>query len=196
MPLLVAPGCNFDGIAILEPAEGELETHPPVRLEARIARSVAADSVQARLDGVDLIQALGLVPPFEGATGDVLVGGAWITISDFRFDPAGGFPNLSLDATGLPLGTHEIAVSGHRPSDGADLAVVRSFTRIVSLDEKVRETTSAGLERPSKTVAGVRLGNAAAGDAGAGAPVHFPDGSELRAGVVEAIEARLAGGTP
>ncbi len=196
LPLLLAPACVFKGIAINEPARDELETDDAVRLEARVAPHIDVLTVAVLLDGVDLIQHFGLVPPFTGQGGNVMIGGDLVTISGFEFDPALGLPQLSLDASGLSLGAHDFEISGFRPSDGATVVTTRNFAMIGTLDEKVRAVTSAGMLRRSATFGGFRLGNAAAGVAAAGEPVAYPDGSELRAGVVEAIEARLAGGTP
>lgn len=197
LPLLLAFSCGvFKGIVIAEPSPGELETDDAVRLEARIAPAIDAPSVAVLLGGVDLIQQLGLVPPFSGQGGSVVIGPDLVVVSDFAFDPGAGSPQLSLDASGLSLGAHDFEVSGFRPSDGATVVATRGFVMVGPLDEKAHATLSAGLLRLSLTQGGFRLGNAAAGDVSAGAPVSYADGSELRAGVVETIEARLAGGTP
>ncbi len=196
LPLAMAPSCNrFKGIAIAEPARGEIETDGGVRLHARVAPAIDAASVEVRLDGVDLIQHFGLVPPFSGVGGNVTIGADLVVISEFRFDPAGGGIQLSLDAAGFSPGAHDVEVSGFRPSDSVTVTDQRSVLLVGLLDEKVRATTSAGT-RKSDVIAGFRLGNASAGDVSAGAPVAYPDGSELRAGVVETVEARLVGGSP
>lgn len=197
LPLVLAAKCGvFKGILIREPAPGELETDDAVRLEARIAPAIDAPSVAVRLGGVDLIGQLGLVPPFSGQGGSLLIGADLVVVSNFDFDPGGPFPQLSLDADGLSLGAHDFEVSGFRPSDSVTVVAARQFVMVGPLDEKVRATVAAGLLRPSRTQSGFRLGNAAAGDVSAGTPISYPDGSQLRAGVVEAIEARLAGGNP
>ncbi|MCP5058582.1 MAG: hypothetical protein GY937_17920 [bacterium] len=197
VPLVLAANCGpFKGIAILEPVPGELQADDSVRLEARFAAAIDESTAAVMLDGVDLIQQLGLVPPFTGQGGNVMIGPDLVVVSDFGLDPDGPYPQLSLDAGGLSLGTHDFEVQGFRPSDGVTVIATKDFVMVGALDEKVRAITAAGLLEPSKTKGGFHLGNASVGDASAGAPVAYPDGSELRSGIVETVEARLAGGTP
>ena len=196
-PLLMAPSCGppFKGIAIQEPANDELEADGAVRLEVRVGAAIDDATVAVLLDGIDLIQHFGLVPPFSGAGGNVMIGSDLVVVSDFDFNPGGSTPQLSLDAAGFSTGTYDVEVSGFRPSDGVTLTPSRDFHMVGSLDEKARAVTASGSSSASM-VAGSRLGHASLGDVSAAAPVAYPDGSELRAGVVETIEARLIGGTP
>ncbi|MCP3984858.1 MAG: hypothetical protein GY723_10745 [bacterium] len=197
MPVVLAVGCpTFKGIAILEPVPGELRADDNVRLEARFAKAIDLSTTVVMLDGVDLVQQFGLVPPFTGQGGNVMIGPDLVVVSDFGLDPDGPYPHLRLDAGGLSVGAHDFDVQGFRPSDGATVIATKGFVMVGALDEKVRAITSAGLVAPSKTSGGFHLGNASAGDASAGMPVSYPDGSELRTGVIETVEARLAGGTP
>lgn len=198
LPLVLAAKCGgvFKGIVIQQPAQGELETDAFIHLESRIATVIDAPSVAVLLSGVDLIQQLGLVPPFSDQGGSLMIGPDLVVISGFSFDPDGSIPQLSLDAGGLSLGARDFEVSGFRPSDGVTVMANLAFVMVGPLDEKARAIVAAGQLRPSFLRAGFRLGNAAAGDVSAGTPVFYPDGSELRSGVVETIEARLAGGTP
>ncbi len=196
-PLLMAPSCGppFQGIAIQEPAANELETDGLVRVEVRVGLPIDETSVALLLDGVDLIGHFGLTPPFAGVGGMVAVGPDLVVVSDFSFDPAAPTPQLSLEATGLSAGPHDVQVTGFRPSDGLSLMPSRTFHLVGPLDEKARAVTAAGSRSPS-VVAGSRLGHASLGDVSAAPPVAYPDGSELRAGIVETVEARLSGGTP
>lgn len=196
LPLLLAASCVFKGVAIQEPAQNELQTDDVLRFEGRVATQVDPLSVAVLLDGVDLIQHFGLVPPFFGQGGNVMIGGDLVAVSNFDFDPAAGIPQMSLDASGFSPGPHDIEITGFRPSDATALATSRDFTMVGPLDEKAGAIVSSGLPHGSAGFGGFLLGNASSGDVSAGVPVSYPDGSELRAGVVEVIEARLAGGTP
>ena len=87
VPALLAARCGLQSIVIDAPFHGALLEDPghAVALAARVGTNFDMASVEVRLDGVDLVAALGLVPPFAGASGVVVIGSTPVSISQFSF---------------------------------------------------------------------------------------------------------------
>jgi len=188
---------TFASIRIDDPAEGELFDEDPVRFAVRIGRNFDEISLNVELDGTDLIAALGLVPPFQGAGGSVLLGsGDVVTLSDFEFStaPPGAF-HLSGAVAGLALGPHVLEVSGLNETTGLLAGDLHPFDRLLFFQQAVPGLAAAGLpDGPESSGVEGTLANASLAAPLAGSPVTFVDGSELRAGLVEAAEGVIASG--
>jgi hypothetical protein len=106
--------------SIVAPLPGLVVDDPSVVLAARVATAFDPMSVEVRVDGVDLIAALGLTPPFTNVSGTVSIGGQPIQVTAFRYDTslAGNPEPVDAILTGLPEGAHEFAVRGLRLANG------------------------------------------------------------------------------
>ncbi len=196
--LLLGARCRFTGISIDAPAAGLILDAQPVAVLARLASSFDSQTVEVRLDGVDLIDALGLTPPFSGQGGVVNVGGDLVTVANFTFnDPDPGVKTVSLELSDLDTDEHLLEVEGVRL--GVDLLTVASdFTTVDFFTQELELVPAAGLPGgPEQTgEGGSILANATLGDPLAGPPIAVSDGGEIRSGFVEAAEGRIAGAGP
>jgi len=162
-------GCPGPRIVIEEPRDGLIvdDPAPQIPVAARMPPAFDPTTIEVRLDGVDLIDALGLVPPFADEGGVVLVAGEPVGVSAFSFT-TGNPQRVELELSDLPAGPHEIEVFG---------------------------TKTGGASQLRSAAEGV-LAHAAVGASLAGAPVPLADGGELRAGFAPAAEARIQGANP
>jgi len=166
---------------------------PTVALAAQVATAFDPLSVEVRVDGVDLIAALGLVPPFTDASGTVSIGGQPVQVSAFRYNTAtAGNPKLvSAALGGLPEGAHELAVSGLRVSNGQ--LVTDSHPFVVSSPLALALDVVPASANRTGAAGGGTLAYGTLGASLAGPPVGLSDGGELRPGFVPAAEGRIAG---
>ena len=184
----------FSTISILAPLPGFVVDDPSVVLSARVATAFDPASVEVRVDGVDLIAALGLTPPFANASGTVSIGGQPVEVTGFRYDTSLSGNPKPVDAvlTGLPEGAHDFAVSGLRLSNGQLVTDLHAFSVSsplgLALDVVPASATRAGAVSGAGTLAYGTFGGALAGP-----PVPLEDGGALRPGFVPAAEGRLAG---
>jgi hypothetical protein len=192
-------GTVFKTIRIDRPADTLLVADGTLVVAARVAGAFDPATVEARIDGVDVIAALGLVPPFDAASGVVQIGPDMVTISDFDYDPgqAGSAKHLRFLATGLSQGMHQLEVSGLKSVDQSLTLRTADFDVIPALS-LVAQTLSSHvlLLGPISLSSGDELRAVSAGEPFAAPPVGLSDGGELRSGFLEAAEARIVGGTP
>ncbi len=191
--LATAGSCTLQSVRIRLPVDGAVVDDATVRAEVRVGRNFVHESGVVRLDGVDLIAALGLTPPFAGEGGVVTVGTDTVTISSFDYLIQTGVPTIiDFEFSGLSPGTHDLeaeaekAASGELVTRNAALEIVLPFTLeadLVAAAGQPGGAESAGSEGT--------LVNASLGDPIAGAPVALSGGSELREGFVAAAEARI-----
>ena len=105
--LTLAAGCPLQTVVIAAPKRGSLHDDPGVALAVKVGRNYVATSAAVRVDGVDLAAALGLVPPFADAAGNVLIGGDVVAVSEFSYEiPPSGPYQITATLTGLPAGDH------------------------------------------------------------------------------------------
>lgn len=196
LPALLAAPCGLRSIVIDAPFDGALLEDPghSVSLSARVGTNFALASVEVRLDGVDLVAALGLVPPFAGASGVVVVGSSPIAISGFSLI-TGNPRRVDLVADGLPLGPHALEVEGDK-NDGSGSVVDAAGFEIFDPFALAAEAIVPGGARPRDAGGEGTLFGATLGQPFAAPPVALTDGGELRSGFVEAAEALIAGGAP
>jgi hypothetical protein len=190
--LLLAPACPLTTVQIRAPRPGSLHDDPGLAIDVRTGRNFVFESTVVRVDGVDLIAALGLVPPFAGASGNVSIGGDVVAVSDFTYlIPAATEPiRVTATLAGLDAGDHLLEAEATKPSSATTLksaafAVVEAF----ALEAEV--IASAGTPAPALVPLGTSARAASLGDSLAAPPVGISGGGELRAGFVPAAAARI-----
>lgn len=187
---LLLAGCPLDTVQISAPKVGALQDDPAVALDVKIGRNHVPTSGVVLVDGVDLIAALGLVPPFAGASGNVVIGPDVIAVANFTYAiPPTGSYQVTATLTGLSAGDHQIhaeALLGVGGTSARDrvFAVVEPFT----LEAEV--IASSGTPPPGPVVLGSRLGKASLGESIAGPPIAVSGGGEIRPGFVPVAQAR------
>lgn len=193
---LACQGRNL--LALDTPVDGHLvdDPVPVVSVAARVGTNYDPDSVAVRIDGVDLVSALGLTPPFSDESGVVNVNGTPVTVSGFTFELGFNPRPLSLAAAGLPAGAHTVELAATNAklttiTRSADIEIIGPMTL------ELTEATAAGLPLgPESAGAEGTLVNASLGQPLAAPPVPVANGGEVRPGFVPAASARAAGGTP
>lgn len=185
---------GFQSIAIDEPEQTLLDE--AVEVAARVGRNFVVASVEVRVNGVDLIAALALTPPFFDAGGAVMIGPDLVSISDFSFEAAPDPMRIDLIVAGLSPGPHEVEIEGQKSGTGAFVADVVSFETVGSFAQAANVIPAAARSGPETSGFEGELFGATIGDPLAAAPVGISGGGELRSGFVEAAEASIAGGTP
>ncbi len=194
------PACGpIQGIQFLEPASEMLHTAgTAVAVTGRTGPGFDPATTRFSVDGVDLVAALGLTPPFTDATGDVLIGATLVSVSGFSYDPSGpGEIPFAFTLDGLPVGTHQLEAFSEKLATGAPTTKTRDLRVVGGFEEKLATTTSAGLVGGSVATgsAGV-LANQSLGQAVAAPPAALAGGGTLRSGHVEAVEERISAGGP
>jgi len=194
------PQCApFAGIRLFTPDEGMLFAQSaPVQLSGRIGKEFDPSTTRFAVDGVDLVAALGLVPPFTGQSGVVPVGPDIVTVTGFSYDPTvPGTVLFSVTIEGLSPADHALEVSSEKAADGSLVSRTRGFAVVAGFVQELATTRSAGL--PGGPIAigssGV-LANQSMGGALAAPPAVLSGAGTLRSGHVEAVEARIAVGGP
>jgi hypothetical protein len=189
--LLLAPACPLQTVQIAAPRNGSLHDDPGLAFEVRTGRNFVHTSTVIRVGSVDLIAALGLVPPFAGAGGNVTVGTDLVAVSDFTYSiPAPPAPiRVSGTLTGLSAGDYVLEAEATKPSTAtttkaAAFAVVEDFTR------EAEVIASAGTPVPGPVTLGASARIATLGEPLAAPPVGLSGGGELRPGYVPAATAR------
>jgi hypothetical protein len=196
LPALLAARCGLQSIVIDAPFHGALLEDPghAVALAARVGTNFDMASVEVRLDGVDLVAALALVPPFAGASGVVVIGSTPVSISQFGFSQSN--PRLvDLVASGLALGPHLLEVQGDK-NDGSGSVLDAAGFEIFDPFALAAEALVPSGARPRAAGSEGTLFGATLGQPLAAPPIGLADGGELRPGFVEASEALTAGGAP
>jgi len=190
---LLLAGCPLDTVQISAPKVGALQDDPAVALDVKIGRNHVATSAMVLVDGVDLIAALGLAPPFAGASGNVVIGADVVAVSDFSYAiPPTGPYQITATLTGLSAGDHTIHAEALLGAGGVSardrlFAVVEPFT----LEADV--IASSGTPPPGPVVVGNHVGSASLGESLAAPPVGVSGGGEIRAGFVPVAQARAGG---
>ena len=197
LPALLAAPCGFRSIVIDAPFDGALLEDPGhgVALAARVGPNFDPATVEVRLDGVDLVAALALVPPFSEASGVVVIGSTPVSITGFSFTTDTNPRLVDLVASGLDLGAHALEVEGDK-NDGSGSVVDSAGFQIFEPFSLAAEALVPGGARPRDAGSEGTLFGATLGQPLAAPPVALADGGELRTGFVEAAEALIAGGAP
>lgn len=188
---------SLRGVVIDDPLDAALLVDPGVTMSGRVGANHDVATTTVEVDGVDLVSALGLTPPFSDEGGVVLVGGAPVVVSGFSVtDPASGPHRVDLQVDGLPAGDHFLVISAFDPGAGELHSDRNDFARVGAFTQEATAVTSAGLPGGPKASSseGV-LANASLGQAAASGPVPTLGGQTIRSGHVEVAEQLAAGGS-
>jgi hypothetical protein len=187
--------CVPPNVRIEKPLDGALFDEPSLAASIAIPR-VGFDllSGTVRFDGVDLILALGLAPPFSGASGVVVVGSQTVAITGFTYEvPPTGPASIALSLAGVELGEHLLEAQAERTSGvlatrSARFDVVEPFTR------EAEVVAAAGQPQGLLgSILGARLASSTLGEGIAGPPVPMAGGGSLREGFPSVARARALG---
>ena len=203
LPLaLLAFTCSSLKVAVFGPADGALVDDATLRASGAFGLVFDVSTAEVRIDGVDLIGALGLSPPFAGAGGVVTVGAQMLSVSNFSFDrgAVAGVPFgpwlVRLDVAGLSEGSHQIELHGVDTEDAEPRTAVAGFEVVSPFTLEADAIAASGAREPESAGAEGTLHAATFGQPLAAPPVALSGGGELRSGFVEVSEARIAGATP
>lgn len=191
--LLLAAGCPLRTVSIVQPRDGSLHDDPDVSVAARIGRNFVHDAAVARIDGVDLVAALGLVPPFADASGVVAIGGASVAVSGFTYEiPAPPDPiRVSATLVGLAVGDHVLEVEAPPIEVGAPAGLdVHAFAVTEPFTLEAAVLPSAGTPPPGLVTLPGRPRSVTLGDGLAAPPVGYAGGGSLRSGFTPVARAR------
>lgn len=192
--LLVAAGCPAPTVSIVAPRANALLDDPSVAIEVRVPRRFVLDAAALRVDGVDLAAALGLVPPFADASGNVVIGGEVVAVAGFDYEiPASGDVWIRATLAGLASADHVVEAEALPSGGGAATTKSRSFAVVAPMTLEAETIASSGTP-PPPPIPGNRMGNATLGEPLAAPPVALASGAgELRPGYVPAAQARAGG---
>lgn len=192
--VVFATACPPAGITITKPRANALEDDPGVAIEVRVQPSFVTTASVVRIDGVDLIAALGLTPPFEDAGGNVTIGPDVIAVTGFTYAiPPTGPVVIRATLGGLPAADHTLQAEAQRPGGGSPSLKSRAFAVVEPMTLAAEVIASAGTP-PPPPVSGNHAGNATLGESLAAPPVALSNGAgELRAGYVPAVQGRSGG---
>jgi hypothetical protein len=193
--VLLGSGCPLSTVAIVKPRTGSLQDDPSISLDVRAGRNFVQTGTVVRVDGVDLIAALGLVPPFAGASGNVTIGTDFVAVSNFSYTiPAAAKPiRLTATLAGLSAGDHTLEAEAPPPGGGAPTIRSNRFAVVEPFTKELEVIAAAGTPRPGLLEIGIHVGNATLGESLAGPPVGIAGGGEVRAGFVPAAQDRAGG---
>lgn len=195
--LLVAAGCPLRKVTIVEPRDASLHDDPGIAVSVRIGRNFVHTGAAVRVDGVDLAAALGLVPPFAGESGVVVIGAHGIAVTGFTYEiPAAPDPiRVSATLAGLAVGDHTLEVEAPPIEPGAPGLDVHAFVVTEPFTLAAGVVPSAGTPPPGLVTLPGRPSAVTLGDGFAAPPVGLADGGSLRSGFAPVARAR-SGGTP
>jgi hypothetical protein len=188
--VLIGSGCPLSTVAIQNPRAGSLHDDPAVSLDVLVGRNLVQTATVVRVDGVDLIAALGLTPPFTGASGTVAIGGDLVAVSNFSYVIPAATDPIRLTATlaGLAAGDHTLEAEAASPTGGAPTIKSNPFAVALPFTKELEVLASAGTPPSGLLVIGSRVGAATLGESLAAPPVGIAGGGSLRSGFVPAAQ--------
>jgi hypothetical protein len=186
--------CNPPRVTIQTPREAQLIDDASVSMSGRVARPLDEATGALFVNGVDLIDALGVVPPFADVAGVVMIGGEPIQVSEFHWVSAPQTADaVSVRLTGLPPAFHLLEL---RAEDQAAALHSASVAFAISAPlGLVLETWDAGGRRLGAQA--LPLGEASTASLGAavaGGAIPLAGGDSLHEGL--AASAAALGGNP
>jgi hypothetical protein len=165
---------------------------PVVHGAGRVGTNFSLASIEVRLDGIDLADALGLTPPFQNQGGAVMLPSGPVTLSGFSVFTPGGQHSVAFDVAGLTESAHSHEISAVRTADLALVSASAAFSLISPLGLAAHVVPAAARALPASAPGGV-LAHQTAGEAGAAASLPIPGGGELRGGFTPVAEALVTG---
>jgi hypothetical protein len=202
LPALTAvQSCPEFRVEVLHPKQAALVDDSVVSAAGTFGIHFDVSTAEVRIDGVDVLAALGLVPPFAGAGGVVSVSGQLLVLSNFRFEQnVAGLPEdvwrVDLDVAGLDGGSHDFELRAFNTRAGVVRRHAISFAVVAPFTLEAELLAAAGQAAPQAAGSEGVLHAASFGQPFAAPPVGLSGGGELRQGFVEVSEARIAGGMP
>jgi hypothetical protein len=193
--LLLGAGCPLQTVRIQSPRSGLLTDDPALAVSVRIGRNFVHDASVVRLDGVDLIAALGLTPPFADAGGVVTIGPDPVTVSGFTYSiPAPPDPIVIVaEVAGLPVGDHTLEAEAQPTNGGASTLKSAPFAVVAPFARRADVIASAGTPPPGPVAGGNRAPDVGLGESLAAPPVPLAGGAgAVRAGFVAAARGPVA----
>jgi hypothetical protein len=189
--LALATGCPPANPTIVAPKPNALLDDPGVAIEIQVPRRFVHDATIVRVDGVDLVAALGLVPPFAGAAGNVAIGGDVVAVSGFDYViPPTGVIVIRATLAGLASADHLLEAEAFPSAGGDPTERSRAFAVVEPMTLEAEVIASAGTPAAPPVPAN-HAGNATLGEPLAAAPVALAnDAGSVRAGYVPAAQAR------
>ena len=183
-------GCPLSTVAIQAPRSGSLHDDPAISLDVLVGRNLVQTATVVRVDGVDLIAALGLTPPFAGASGNVTIGGDVVAVSNFSYVIPAATDPIRVTATlaGLSAGDHTLEAEAASPGGGAPTIKSSLFAVALPFTKELEVVASAGTPPPGLLVIGNRVGAATLGESLAAPPVGIAGGGSVRSGFVPAAQ--------
>jgi len=193
--VLLGSGCPLSTVAIQSPRTSSLQDDPAISLDVMVGRNFVQTATVVRVDGVDLIAALGLTPPFAGASGNVTIGSDLVAVSNFSYViPAATNPiRLTATLAGLSAGDHTLEAEAPPPGGGTPTIKSNLFAVALPFTKELEVIASAGTPPPGLLVIGNHVGGATLGESLAGPPVGIAGGGTLRSGFVPAAQGRAGG---
>ena len=192
--LATAASCPLQTVQISKPRVGLLSDDPGLDVDVRVGRNFVPTSAVVLVDNVDLIAALGLTPPFAGASGSVTIGGNLVAVTGFSYAIPSSDP-VAVNATlaGLPAGDHVLEADALPQGGGAATTKSAAFTVVEPFTDDAEVIASAGTPPPAPVALGTRAGAASLGEPLAAPPVALAGGDALRVGFVAVAHGRAAG---
>lgn len=186
--------CNPPRVTIQTPRDAQLIDDASVVMSGRVARPLDETTGELLVNGVDLIDALGVVPPFVDVAGVVLIGGELIQVSEFHWIAAPQTADaVSVRLTGLPPAFHLLEL---RAEDQA--AALHAASASFAVSEPlalVLESWDAGGQRfGTQALPLGEASTASLGAAVAGGSIPLAGGASLHEGL--AASAAALGGNP
>jgi hypothetical protein len=182
--------CSPPPVSIQMPWEAQVIDDPSVVATARVARVLDETTGELLVDGVDLLDALGALPPFSNLSGVVQIGGVPVQVSELTWaEPAGSFDTVSVRLAGLAPVPHLLQVRAFDSGAAALRSASRGFTVSSPLALVLESWDAGGLAFGAQ---GLPLGEASAASLGAGISggvVPLAGGESLREGLPAAAAA-------
>ncbi|HTY18887.1 MAG TPA: hypothetical protein VMH82_14255 [Myxococcota bacterium] len=189
-----AASCPLQTVQISKPRGGLLDDDPTLAVDVKVGRNFVSTSATVRVDGIDLIAALGLTPPFAGASGSVTIGGSPVSVTEFAYAIPSTSDPIALTATlaGLPPGDHFLEAEALPQGGGAATLRAVQFALVEPFTREADVLASSGTPPPSPVTLGSRAGDATLGEPLAAPPIPLAAGDTLRSGFVPVARGRAS----
>jgi hypothetical protein len=183
-------------VVVDSPRHLQIVDDPAVPVVARFGQNIDAATSEILLDGVDLIAALGLVPPFTGAGGVVVIGSQSVTVSAFEYLIAPPQPQrVRFTLTGLDPTTHVIELRGVNALSELQIGT-RTFSVSTPLVLALDALDAGGNAAPKGLVSGSSASATSLAPPWSAGRIEFSDGSSIGTAVAGAAAALAPGGAP
>jgi hypothetical protein len=175
-------------VVVDSPRHLQIVDDPAVPVLARFGQNIDPATSEIRLDGVELLDALGLVPPFTGAGGIVVIGSQTVTVSGFEYVIVPPQPQrVRFTLTGLDPAAHVIELRGVNALSELQTST-RTFSVSTPLALAVDTFDAGGSAAPKGLTSGSAYATSLAPPWSAG-HIEFSDGSSIGTAVAGAAAA-------